>query len=483
MAAFVLDIAVETEDAPELSYPLDIAVETEATQAVAAVGIVQLDTATELESTVDVTPIDVVVLSVATELESVSYLIYPVTLDVAVETELTQPLAPPRKTYIPGIPTPLGMRVIAQRIGDGKFLHQELPVADLSITSTLSGPQAITGNLRPHMDDIADLGLTPWNTWLHVEDDHGFIRASAILVAPFGVEDDQRAIECAGVAAYPAGIPFEGAYSAYSVDPLEVVRMIWAHVQSFPLAKLGVQVSTNASQVRIGGYPPTTAGLSGPRADDDSDQTKPYSLNWWDNKDCGGEIDTLAQAVPFDYIERQAWNAGHTAVSHYVDLGWPRVGNKRTDLRFVQDENIIGAVPVAELDESYVTEIRILGAGEGTARVLGQSSRTSNQLRRVAVIDEKSVTSTARAKAIADAELLRRTNPRGIDTLLVDAYHENAPYGSYQAGDDIFVQAEVDWVGEVNMWHRIIEHTMTPDESAVALKLKPSDSFRYGASA
>ncbi|MGV0986743.1 MAG: hypothetical protein ACOYB2_19520 [Limnohabitans sp.] len=440
----------------------------------------------ESEVVLELTVVGVIELPTIVEIETVPVVLYQLVLPVVIEYEYGPPVRLPRLTHSIGPLRYQGMRVIAQNLSDGAFLDWELPVADLSITATLSGPQAITGNLRPVLPRVAEENLTPWTTYLHVEDSDGFIRGSAILTAPFGVSDDQRAIESTGVSTHAHGAPFLDYYSSYSVDPLDVVRTIWTHVQSRPGSNLGVIVSPTTSNVRVGGYPPLeSTGLVGPRADDSSSsdtEAKPYELAWWDQKNCGEEIDSLAQSVPFDYLERQEWSPDKTFVNHYIDLGWPRIGRKRTDLRFADGENVIGSVAVNELDDSYVTEVIVTGAGDGAAKVIGGAARRAAQLRRVVTIDEKSVKSVARANAIAQAELLRRTEPRGIETLLVDARHVNAPFGSYTVGDDIFVQVEVDWVGEIAMWHRIVEYTYTPDEEAVALKLRPSDSFRYGAS-
>lgn len=490
----VLDVAEEVDEAPNVvpygTIPVPLVDEDEETPGVTAAGVVVLDVADEVEATFDPTIVWIATLPGVTESEESWQVQYPTLLPVADELELTDPPKVGdvfKRAYVPGFRSDKGMRVMAQRILPSlQWLEWEVPLADLSITKGLSRPQSITGNLRPHLPRVAELALRPWNTYLHVEDEAGLIRASAILAAPFGVQDDQRAVECVGVSTMPHQTVYEGAYAQYLVDPLVVIRHIWSHVQSFPDANLGVVVSQNTSPVRVGGYPPTDPALSGPRVDDSGGGTtevKPYELNWWDQSNCGAEIDSLLSNVPLDYIEREAWNAAQSAVDHFVDLGYPRIGTRRTDLRFAQGENIIGAVPVAEIDDAYVTDVRITGAGEGSAMVLGQASRRGTQIRRVVQLNEKTIKATARAKAVADAELLRRAEPRGIDTLLIDAYHENAPYGSFQEGDDILVQCEVDWIGEVSMWHRVLEHTYTPGEGAVALKLRPSSTYRYGAAA
>lgn len=482
--SYDLDVAYELEEAVDYS-AIDRQVEVEEALAVTPVGEWVLDVAVETETVPAVTVEWSYDLAVATEAETLPMLYYDTVLPVAEEFEFVDRVALPRRTYIPGTARIKGMRVMAQQIMGGKWLDWELDVADLSLTRTLSGPQQITGNLRPALPRVAELALVPWNTWIHCEDDDGLIRGSAILATPFGIAEDQRAVECTGVAAVPASVPFDGSFSSYSADPLDVIRMLWAHVQSYPLGNLGVVLSQNTSKVRIGGYEFDTSTTTGPRVDDGTggDEGDPYEINWWDHRLCGEEIDNLVGNVPLDYLEGEAWNANRSGITHRIDLGWPRAGAKRTDLRFAQGENVIGAVPVNEIDESYITDVVVTGVGEGISMIVGRASRQTGQVRRVAMINEPTVKNPDRAKAIAEAELRRRTNPRGVDTLLVDAYHQNAPYGSYGPGDDILVQVDVDWVGTIIQWHRVMELTYTPDESAVSIKLKPSDSFRYGSDA
>lgn len=68
------------------------------------------------------------------------------------------------------------------------------------------------------------------------------------------VNIDGATIEVASMGAYLHGMPFEGdPYYGAKVDPAAVVRMLWAHVQSFPDSDLGITV-VGSTPIRTGTY-------------------------------------------------------------------------------------------------------------------------------------------------------------------------------------------------------------------------------------
>lgn len=358
-------------------------------------------------------------------------------------------------------------RLIAQDITSGEFLDWDLPVSDVQITDTLSGPSRITGRITPEVAELVGR-LQPWGTWVHVEE-AGQIRGSGIL-QPFQVTDQALTLEAEGVAGYPHGIAYLGEFSEVNVDPADVVREIWRHVQSYPGGDLGVTVSDTRTPVRVG----TEVGHD--------DTIRPYELAWWQNRDCGAEIDALARSTPFDYRERVAWNSARTDVVHEVELGYPRLGRRRPDLRFAEDENVTAVVPVEETPDEYASDVLVVGAGEGRDAIRGAASDPiPGRVRRVATIVDKGVTSARVAKSLARDELRRRQAALlAVREVVVDAHHEYAPFGSYQVGDDILVQASVPWLGDLALWHRIIAYTYAPDVGQVRLQLRRSEMFRYG---
>jgi len=386
-------------------------------------------------------------------------------------------------------------RVIAQNILTGQWLHWELPVSNLAVTFTLSGPTVITGDFPTEIHDLRDVSLEPWATWIHIEED-GLIRASGILQPATIDKAETLSFEAVGVSAYAKGIPFEGAFTlagtdpatgtagvGIHLDPADIVRAIWAELQSYPDARLGVQV-TGSTSVRVG-TPPRDVNFVPAAGAPVSFVAGPYSaLDWWSSKDCGSEIDTLAKATPFDYTERAQWNPTKTAVDHFVDIGFPRAGRRLTEVRFAQDENLLDAIGPAETADLYASQVVMLGSGEGSATVRGRAGRPlGTRLRRVAVLDDKTVGSTGRANALASSELDRRQALRDVTEITVMARHPNAPLGSFAVGDEVLLSARVPWAGEVRQFQRVLSYTYSPDSEAVKISMRSASSFSYGSGA
>lgn len=357
----------------------------------------------------------------------------------------------------------MNYRVIAQDILSGEFRDWDLQLDDLRITYTLSGPSEISGTFAPEQPTLNLQPRDAWSTWLHVEQD-GLIRASGIL-QPLALDGPALRVSCLGPTAYLYGLPYLGDYSARGVDPLDVVREVWRHVQSYPDGNLGVTLDDTTSPVRL---------ATDPEGD-------PYRLAWWDTKDCGQEIDNLARQTPFDYVEETRWNDDHTAVEHHVRLGYPRVGRRLDRVRFADGENILSSVPLIEGEDDYASAVVVVGAGEGRARVRGTASQRGTRLRRVAVVTDESVDDEGTARSLARDELLARQPFHAFQEITVDGSHPNAPLGSFSVGDDIPVTARAPWLGWVTAWHRITSYTWSPVSDTVTLSLRPSGAFRYGA--
>jgi hypothetical protein len=314
---------------------------------------------------------------------------------------------------------------------------------------------------------------------------------------PISAQEEVLQFEALGVSTYPYGIPYLGAeYAGIQVDPLAIVRVMWAHAQSFPESALGILVDSTSSPVRVGEPEKQAVDENGNLKFEDitnnagtvtgqkpvMEEAKPYTLLWWDLVDMGSEIDTLAKATPFDYYEKPSWNADKTDVVQRIKLAYPRKGGKRLDLRFAQDENIIDVVAVKEGADTYASAVIIVGTGEGRDAVRGYAGeRYQKRLRRVAASNQKNIKTTAAANALAINELLsRRGKMLEFSEITVDANHPNAKIGEYETGDDIYVQVNLPWVGDLGIWHRITAYTYKPERDLVTINLARSDSFQYG---
>lgn len=448
------------------------------------------------------------------------------------------------KQYVPD--TGRALRFIAQDIVSGIIRAWDVPFTSVEITYTLSGPTVLRATLGPEYREAEEMRLDAWATWIHVEQ-AGRIRAS-LIVQPLAVTGQDLEVEAVGFTAYPSGIPFMGDLRAIEIDPAEVVRRIWAHLQSFPDGKLGVTLDATATPLKLGKpvtytdtdktvsitktanaehtgtdivriesgrvstalftrlsttnpvdnssgtptvYPTVSDVVTAKAAVNDNSTTvaqivtkndeQPYELTWWNERDCGDEINTLARAVPFDFTERTEWNADRTGVLRHISIGYPRLGTKRFDLRFAEDENLLEAVFARETPDHYASQVIVRGSGEGRDSIRGYAGgRSPRRLRRVVAVTDQSVKDAIAANALAADEMRRRLSVTSISEIVVDTTHDNAPLGSWSLGDDILITARIPYIGNISMWHRIIAYTWAPDSDRARLTVRRSDQFAYG---
>lgn len=362
-------------------------------------------------------------------------------------------------------------RLIAQRILDRVFLDWDLPVSDVVITYTLSGPKLIRGRLAPELLDFLDLGLEPKATFIHIEQD-GIIRGSAIL-QPGEISDDGSLTFLAeGISGYPHGQPFQGEYAQTDVDPLDIVRSVWTHLLASPRANLGLTIGDATSPKRVG-----------TELDETTSTVRPYTLFWWDDTDCGQEIDSLARDTPFDYVEHDVWNSDKTDVEHFILPAYPRTGTRRFDLAFVAGENILSVALLREEPDQYASEVIVRGAGEGKDSIRGFAANIiGHRIRQSVSVTDRTITTHEAANARAQEELRRRQAFLKIREITILDRHGNASLGDFSLGDDILVQVELYWFGEIQMWCRIISFDWTPAARTITLQLENSEVFDYGIS-
>ena len=125
-------------------------------------------------------------------------------------------------------------------------------------------------------------------------------------------------------------------------------------------------------------------------------------------------------------------------------MGYPRLGVQKPDLLF-NEENILEVVPIQEDEDSYASAVLVVGAGEGADTVRGYAAQAfGDRVRKEVVITDKTITTAERANARALTELsIRRGRAFEISEIVINAYHTNAPIGSYRVGDDIRIQVDI----------------------------------------
>lgn len=396
-----------------------------------------------------------------------------------------------------------GWRFIAQRALPEEILDWDVP---FTLTGNpkrdLSGPGSMAGTIAPEYSRVIGPDGLPilqeWGTKLYLEID-GQIRWGGI-VTKTQFDGPQFTVQCEGFSSYPHGIPFEDyiisgqkitpkdpwagkdknndgyidgskpkkkvppapkPYGGPRIDTFDAFRRIWAHVQSRPYGNIGVQVDTHNLGELLGA----------------SNGEDPWELAWWDNPDCGQTLDTLTSTTPFDWIETHGWTGSGNTIEHRIRLGRPRLGRKRTDLRFADGENITAIAKPEGMGDDYANEVVVLGKGEGKKMARAQVHRYDGRLRRVATVTDKTLASAKALRTRGEMELAGRTSALQIPAVQIRD-HPNARFGSWQLGDDILLQVHLPWVGDLAIWHRIIGDEISADE-VCTLTTRRSDSFHY----
>lgn len=357
-------------------------------------------------------------------------------------------------------------RILLQDLVTREILDWSTPLSDADYTKTLSGPQGLSGSLP----EGYPLPVLEWGTALWVEDSGTFLGGGIVTT----IEHNDRSIrlDCSGPSGYASGMPWLAPREdLIEVDPLDIVRKIWAHLQSEPGGDLHLTVDSTTSPVRVGEEEREVEFTTGD-GDDVSFETGPFRLNPVDAQDLGKTIDDLASDTPFDYVEETSWSGEE--IVHRLRLGYPSIGVRRTDHVYRTTENL-SVLPTLGLDETtYASEVLLVGAGEGREAITGHVPSTPTRLRRVAVVADKSIRSKKAATTAARNELNRRSTSGTIsDLVVVDS--PAARISELGAGDIIHVEGPLATGAELNHWVRIVEITRTLDDpTTAALSVLPT---------
>lgn len=475
------------------------------------------------------------------------------------------------------------------------WVDEDLQLEGAEVIESLSAPSSISGSLplgHAHMR-LADgsLALREWGSAL-VAEQPGRDPIFGIIDS-ISTEGDRLRVSAGGFAMYPKDMPWTDAeYSGIDVDPLDIVRMIWAKIQSKPAGNLGVVVDATKSPVRIGtpedprltaarsrhaymkdqlaytvdqatGYATLTettriatlalaglpkdgvlvlqsgqpaaekrskknmwlvgnaSGISNVRTwtgkawvdvpankfdpitdsyflyKDRQESTRvskeilattkketseaksrvddlregeavPYKITWWENHDVGQLIDDLSAQTPFDYREVTRWSGEDLTLR--LELGCPRLGARREQLRFEVGVNVTVPPPVQESD--YASEVIVLGSGEGRAMVRASAVGNPGRLRRAVVVEHKDRKRKEELETLARSHVKSRAAEWVFDSLQI-LDHPMAPYGSFDVGDEVFVVGDAGWV-QLDHWVRVLDITHDCTTGAMSLKVEVS---------
>lgn len=358
--------------------------------------------------------------------------------------------------------------------GGSTPIDSDLPLTDVTVNQTLSGPDTITASVSPAVGRmIADDGMPvlqgDYTTAIYAVDDEQ-VMAGVILDQPT-FAGQSLSLEGGGFAGYAYGQPYTDSHFWIQIDAIDAFRQIWLHLAAQDHGDFGLVLdSTTMSGHKIGtalqqGQFDT---ISGPL----TYESGPFRLAWYQTFDLGAEMDKLVQANAFDWRERH-WYDGNV-IRHNLDFGAPKIGRRIEDMRFVVGENISVVPTVVDHGDEYADEALVLGAGEGAAMIRGSYSAPKRGMRRVRVIEDKRLKTVAAANAKARAVVQQAQNIRDVQQIVLWD-HPHAPAGAVQAGDEIYIEGRLDWV-ELGMWVRVTQRSIRPsDLSSVTLTVTRTD--------
>lgn len=372
------------------------------------------------------------------------------------------------------------MRFSVIEVNTNEILARDLVVKEPEVRVNLSGPSITTFKLDQgqQVDSAYGVNFKTWGQWIIPEIEisgMGKICLGAQLITKLKPDPKtyDLSVEATGFMQYPKGIPWLENLNPIAIDPAEVIQRIWAHLQSFPNANLGVEV-----------FPSTTGTQMLPGFGFDGNQ---LNFDFWaifiravDFNDCGDQIMQLARDLPLDLQEVVTWNDDRTAVNKTVKIDYPFGGVRQDNLAFRLGENVIDAEVADEAEIQPVTDVIIRSWIPGKTYTSMLSNADMTRARRTIMEEAVNISNTERAAAWAGRKLTRRNIPKSFKKITIDPSHPHAPIGSFWLGDSIFVEAfNYPWWGTVQQWHRVTDITFKEGEPLIDVGLKVEGAFNY----
>lgn len=370
----------------------------------------------------------------------------------------------------------MSRRWLAFRV-TGELIYADLPVegepdrrlsasGSLTLTLTTEAAMLMGADGWPVFGDS-------WSTIVVLEEAER-IRWCGITISS-AEEGSAVEVELGSFTSYLYGQAWVGEYSAVNIDPATVLRAIVAHVQSFADGDLGLEV-VGSTSARLG-----TATEERDVLDENGEPVKdaagetvketvpvPYELNWWDNPECGEEIDRIVTECGIEWVEEHEWLDRDAGTMRHLIRVADRIGGRRDDLRFEDGVNIAVVPSFDEDGDEYASEIHALGAGEG--RLSLRSTVAVNRprrLRRAKFVDEtKDVHDKKRLDTIATLMLRHSAGLQSTDQIVV-VDHTHAPLGAWGMGDEVLLDLRDAGGRWTARWYRIVGEQMVTANRAV----------------
>jgi hypothetical protein len=198
---------------------------------------------------------------------------------------------------------------------------------------------------------------------------------------------------------------------------------------------------------------------------DDYGDREPYKLLWWDQPDCGQELERLATETPFDWREKHTWtDATKSAVTHRLQLGYPTIGVRKTDKVFTPGVDLVFVPQVHRGGHDFANTVVAIGAGEGRKTKRNSDNVLDDRLRRTATLWAKDVKRVKRLGRLATHE--RKRLSLGHEVAEVAVWDTTGDLTSYRLGDEVEIDMTDGWAAG-SRFHKIVGRRYSPDEDDI----------------
>lgn len=358
----------------------------------------------------------------------------------------------------------------------GEILARDVVPQNVKITKILSGPSMIEFDIHPSEPSIqtptGPIQFKPFGHWIHASKGDSIWASGIVKPSEVDPQSSILHLRAEGFSNYPKGIPWLQNWNPIAVDPFEIVDRIWDHLQSYPNGNLGVTVYPTVSGLQmLPGFSFNNEILS--------QDFFAIFIRSVDRNDCGDYINNLARDIPFEFIEESAWNTTHSGVEKKIRLGYPFVGVTQNALRFRIGENITETTPKQEVQIQWASDVIVNGYFPGKVYSSALSNTDPDRYRQVLDEEDLHINSNERAAVWNKRKLTKRQVPSYFESIIIDPYHPNAPFGTFDVGDKIMVEGVMPWVSsDYHLEHKIMMITWD-EQKGMELRLMAEGAFNY----
>ncbi|MGQ3385300.1 hypothetical protein [Glutamicibacter sp. TV12E] len=197
------------------------------------------------------------------------------------------------------------------------------------------------------------------------------------------------------------------------------------------------------------------------------EEAEPLILSWDTTDDIQKVIGEMVEAGSIQYREQSRWVGDE--IHHRLEIGSPRLGARRENVRFEIGYNVT-AVPSVSFTE-YASGLILFGSGEGDKRIRTERHKNTGKLRRVTTQTEPQATSKAKADSAAETYLKSAQVARSVDRIQITD-SSLAEFGTFKPGDEVRVIGSSGWSEDLDIWVLIKSINFSPDGGNAELEVQ-----------